>query len=215
MTAPGARARSDGGNGHPCGCAAWSHDPAARAAPAVASEAALQAADDFERTEKFDAFIESVDYGVSSDLIDSLTKLAHRRREVRIGVRWSPLIAQHARTPSEVIVTPRHVPALRTAAKRFKAPAAVTTVTITGTVAGLDRAKFGEAGISRIEISSGTSARRLRARLSNEQYFAAIEAHRRGFAMRMTGELRYATRGSSCAASVSAVDHLIPRSALT
>lgn len=153
-----------------------------------ASDAALQAAGDYYRTEQFDAFIESVDYGVSSDLIESLAKLAHGRQAVRIGVQWSPLVPKPVSTPSEVIITPDHVPALMTAAAIFRTETEVTTVRVSGSVRGLERPRFGEDGITTMDILTGTSARRLRARLSTDQYDEAIEAHRRGFLLRMTGE---------------------------
>ncbi len=153
-----------------------------------ASEAAVEAAREYRVTNNFGTFLESVDYGVSGELVDALAKLASDGEEVQIGAQWSPLASEPVNTPSEVIVTPGHVPALMTASARFKAPTAVATVTISGTVIGLDRPKFGEAGISRIDVLAGTSARRLRARLSSEQYEEAIEAHREGLVLRMTGE---------------------------
>jgi hypothetical protein len=153
-----------------------------------AAKAAVEAAKDYGRTQSFNAFIESVDYGVSGELVDALAKLASRGQEVQIDARWSPLVPEPANIPSEVIVTPDQVPALMTASARFKEPTAVTTVTVSGTVVALERPRFGEAGISRINVLAGTSARRLRARLSREQYDAAIEAHRGGSVLRMTGE---------------------------
>jgi hypothetical protein len=154
-----------------------------------AAEAAVEAAVEYRRRQSFNAFIESVDYGVSGELVDALAKLTTQSQEVRISSQWSPLVDEPVNIPSEVIVTPDHVPAFVTASARFKRPTAVSTVTVTGTVRGLERPKFGEAGISRIDVLSGISARRLRARLSREQYEAAIEAHRGGLALRMTGEL--------------------------
>jgi hypothetical protein len=154
-----------------------------------AAEAAVEAAVDYGRRQSFDAFIESVDYGVSGELVDALANLTTRSQEVRISAQWSPLVNEPVNIPSEVIVTPDYVPVFKTASRRFKQPTAVATVTVTGTIVGLDRPKFGEAGIGRIDVLTGISATRLRARLSNEQYLAAIEAHRDGFVLRMTGEL--------------------------
>jgi hypothetical protein len=154
-----------------------------------ASEAAMQAAADYNRTKEFDAVTEAVDYGVSSDLIDSLAELGHNRREVRIGVHWSPLVPKPASAPSEVTIHPDQIPALTRAAAILRQLTEVTTVTISGTVRQLEQQRFGETGISRIDVLTGTSARQLRVRLPAEQYTEAVEAHLRGAVLVVTGEL--------------------------
>ena len=153
-----------------------------------ASEAAVEAAEAFNETTSFEPFVEAVDYGVSSELVQALAKLAKGGHAGEISAQWSPWTREPENTPRTVEITPDHVSALTAAAVRFKEPASVTKVTVRGIVTGLDRPRFGQAGVSRLDVLSGTSARRLRIRLSRDQYDAAIEAHRAGDVLQVTGE---------------------------
>lgn len=153
-----------------------------------ASSAAIEAATEFGRTSSFGVFIEAVDYGVSSELVEALSNLARGGRETEISVQWSPLVRDPDNTPQSVQIQPNLVPAFVEAANRFKEPASVTRVTVRGTVTGLDRPRFGQAGISRLEVISGSQAKIIRVRLSRDQYEAAIEAHQAGLVLEVTGE---------------------------
>lgn len=153
-----------------------------------AAQVAIDAAEEYSRTNSFGVFLESVDYGVSSELTDAMIKFIGSGYETRIRAEWSPLVQRPVNTPEEVRIAPNHKSALGAASTRFKEPSAVTKVTVTGTVRGLDRPKYGEAGVSRIDVLTGSRAKRLRVRLSREQYDAAIDAHRAGLVVRMTGE---------------------------
>jgi hypothetical protein len=153
-----------------------------------ASEAAVEAAEAFNESETFEAFVEAVDYGVSSELVEALAKLAKGGQAAEISAQWSPWTREPEDTPRRVEIRPDHVSAFTVAASEFKQRASVTTVTVSGIVTGLDRPRFGQDGISRLDVMSGTQARRLRVRLSRDQYDEAIEAHRAGDVLQVTGE---------------------------
>lgn len=153
-----------------------------------ASGAAIEAAEEFDRTQSFEPFVEAVDYGVSAELIEALSKLAKGGQETEISVQWSPLARDPEGTPRTIGVKPDHMAALVEATNRLKEPASVTRVTVRGTVRGLDRPKFGQAGISTLDVLSGSQARILRVRLSRDQYEEAIGAHQAGDVLEVTGE---------------------------
>jgi hypothetical protein len=153
-----------------------------------ASEAAVEAAGAFNETESFETFVEAVDYGVSSELVQALAKLAKGGEAAEISAQWSPWTLEPENTPRRVEITPDHVAAFNVAAIRFREQTSVTTVTVRGIVTGLDRPRFGQDGISALDVLSGTQARRLRVRLSRDQYEEAIEAHRAGDVLQVTGE---------------------------
>jgi hypothetical protein len=153
-----------------------------------ASEAAVEAAGAFNETESFETFVEAVDYGVSSELVQALAKLAKGGEAAEISAQWSPWTPEPEGTPRRVEIRPDHVAAFNIAAIRFKEQTSVTTVTVRGIVTGLDRPRFGQDGISALDVLSGTQARRLRVRLSRDQYDEAIEAHREGSVLQVTGE---------------------------
>lgn len=153
-----------------------------------ASAAAVEAAAAFNETESFEAFVEAVDYGVSSELVEALAKLAKDGQAAEISAQWSPWTREPENTPRIVQIRPDHVQAFTAAANRFREPASVTTVTVRGIVTGLDRPRFGQDGVSRLDVLSGIQARRLRVRLSRDQYDAAIQAHQAGDVLQVTGE---------------------------
>lgn len=153
-----------------------------------ASEAAVEAAGAFNETESFEAFVEAVDYGVSSELVEALAKLAKGGEAAEISAQWSPWTPEPENTPRRVEIRPDHVPAFNIAAIRFRERTSVTTVTVRGMVTGLDRPRFGQDGVSRLDVLSGIQARRLRVRLSRDQYDAAIQAHQAGDVLQVTGE---------------------------
>lgn len=153
-----------------------------------ASGAAVAAAEEFDRTQSFEPFVEAVDYGASAELVEALSRLARGGRETEIRVHWSPLVRSPESAPRSIEIRPDHVSAFAEAATRFKRPASVTKVTVRGTVVGLERSRFGEDGISRLEVQSGSQARILRVRLSTDQYDAAIAAHQAGDVIEVTGD---------------------------
>ena len=71
-----------------------------------ASSAAIEAATEFGRTSSFGVFIEAVDYGVSSELVEALSNLATGGRETEISVQWSPLVRDPDNTPQSVQIQP-------------------------------------------------------------------------------------------------------------
>jgi hypothetical protein len=153
-----------------------------------AAQAAIDAAEEFSRSNSFSAFVDSVDYGVSSELIDALAVLGGGGHDAEIRAEWSPSVPEPSNTPRRISVSPNHVPALKLASERFRLSTEVATVTVSGTIVGLDRAKYGEAGISRMNVVGGSAAKRLRVKLSREQYDEAIVAHSVGAIVRVTGE---------------------------
>jgi hypothetical protein len=149
---------------------------------------AVEAAEEYNRNESLGPFMDAVDYGVSAELVEALSQVA-QHDETEIRATWSPLLADPSNTPNAVDVTPAHASAFVSVVPSLKKQSSVTQVTVTGTVTGLDRLRYGEAGISKLEVTSGINARRLRVRLSREQYDSAIAAHQEGNLLKVTGEV--------------------------
>src|SRR6266536_128153 len=153
-----------------------------------ATQAAVDAAREYRRTNSFAAFADSVDFGVSAEMVDSLATLASGGAETEIRAEWSPSVPEPVNIPNRVEVTPELVPLFKMASARFRESSVVNEVTVVGAVWGLERLRYGEAGISKMNVFEGSEAQRLRIRLSREQYEHAIEAHRGGSLLRATGE---------------------------
>jgi len=153
-----------------------------------ATQAAVDAAREYRRTNSFAAFADSVDFGVSAEMVDSLATLASGGAETEIRAEWSPSIPEPVNIPNRVEVTPELVPLFKMASARFRESSIVNEVTVVGAVWGLERPRYGEAGISKMNVVEGSEAQRLRIRLSRDQYEHAIEAHRGGSLLRVTGE---------------------------
>lgn len=153
-----------------------------------AAQAAVTAAEEFDRTGSYEPFFDAVNYGVSAELIQALGTMAETH-ETQVTATWSPLAGEPADTPRTIEVTPGHAPALALAASRFKETSEVTRVTVTGIVTGLDRPRSARTGVSKLDVTAGINARRLRVRLSSGQYDVAVEAHRSRSPVSVTGEL--------------------------
>jgi hypothetical protein len=153
-----------------------------------ATEAAVYAAQEFESTDSVEPFADMVEYGLSADLLDALSKLSGSGQEAEIRAVWSPLAGEPEHVPAVVEVRPDHLAAFAQAAIRFKEAPPPISVTIRGTVTNLDRRFAGQSGTSTLDVISGISARRVRVRLSASQHEAAIEAHRTGNVLQLTGE---------------------------
>jgi hypothetical protein len=153
-----------------------------------AAEAAIYAAHEFESTDSVEPFADMVEYGLSADLLDALSKLSGSGQDAEIRAVWSPLVGEPEHISTAVEVHPDHLAAFAQAAIRFKEAPPPISVTIRGTVTNLERRFAGQSGTSTLDVISGISARRVRVRLSAGQYEAAIEAHRIGDVLEVTGE---------------------------
>jgi hypothetical protein len=153
-----------------------------------AAEAAVYAAQEFESTDSVEPFADMVEYGLSADLLDALSKLSESGQEAEIRAVWSPLVGEPEHISTVVEVHPDHLAAFAQAAIRFKEAPPPISVTIRGTVTNLERRFAGQSGTSTLDVISGISAKRVRVRLSASQYEAAIEAHRIGDVLEVTGE---------------------------
>jgi hypothetical protein len=154
-----------------------------------AAAAAVYAAEEFDRTGSPEPFADMVDYGLSADLLESLSKLSEAGQEAEIRAQWSPLVSEPEHVARTVHVSPDHLSAFAQAVIRFKEAPPPTRVTIRGVVTKLARTHFGQPGTSTLRTLSGTPATTIRARLAPSQYDAAIEAHKIGDVVDVEGDL--------------------------
>jgi hypothetical protein len=153
-----------------------------------AAEAAVYAAGEYERYDSIEPFADMIEYGLSADLLDALSKLPESGQEAEIRAVWSPLAGDPEHVSASVEVRPDHLSPFAQAAMRFKEAPPPQSVTVRGEVTQLERQFSGQSGTSTLKVISGIDARRIRVRLSPQQYERAIEAHRIGDVLQVAGE---------------------------
>jgi hypothetical protein len=157
--------------------------------PMQAAAAAVYAAEESDRTDSPEPFADMVDYGLSADLLEALSKLTEAGQEAEIRAQWSPLVGEPEHVDRTVHVRPDHLSAFAQAVIRLKEAPPPTRTTVRGVVTKLARAQFGQPGTSTLRVLSGAPTTTIRARLAPGQYDAAIEAHKIGDVIEVEGDI--------------------------
>ena len=155
-----------------------------------ALDAAVRAATTFAETSDFAAFEQSVAQGVSAELCDAAIGLLSQGSDVELTVTPSADVPIARDVPMLVVLRSENLPALNTARREFRTEAPESNVRLSGIVERLNRTEQRGPGTIGFRILDGTeSANKARVRLEAEDYDKAIQAHREGRIVRVTGSL--------------------------
>ncbi|MGY0234968.1 hypothetical protein [Longispora urticae] len=162
----------------------------------TALEATREAIDYFNSRASLVAFDAAVEHGVSYELAKGLTGLIAQSDGADVSVSWSQNrgIEEVGPASSRFEFEPSDIPALERARDRFAITEPPIEVTVIGTVTLLDRARSGTAGVIRLDVIEGSQAKKLRVRMPQKMYELAIQAHRRGMAIRVSGRQKKSGR---------------------
>lgn len=154
----------------------------------VSLSAVREAMQEFRRTPKLEVFAEAVPEGVSYELVSSLGLLSEDSSESAVEISFFGATEPSRRVEFEFFAT--DVPVLDQAASYLAVTRAPERVTLRGVVTLLERPKAGEAGVVRLDVTSGGEARKVRVRLDADDYEAALNAHTNDREMEVTGNLQ-------------------------
>lgn len=141
----------------------------------------------------FNSFLEMVPLGVSANLCESILEADEKEilsRPIEVSVTWSYAINSSDRLPVKPIsFEPNIIPYIRQAAKEFRVRHP-EIVNIKGWVNILEReSRSGPGGLVRIHSRIDGKPRSVRVNLNPDSYNEAIEAHKRGEVIAVTGTL--------------------------
>ncbi len=141
----------------------------------------------------FNSFLEMVPLGVSANLCEALLWEDEKdslTRPIEVSVTWSYAIDHPGHLPTKPITfEPELLPYIRQAAKQFRVQNP-EEVTIRGWVNILEReSRSGPGGLVRIHSRIDGRPRSVRVNLDTESYNIAIESHKRGEVISVTGTL--------------------------
>lgn len=145
------------------------------------------ALDEYRRSPDMAVFGESVDTGVSYELVTALSVLSRDSAESAVTISFTS--EQSPSREVEVVFNPTDVPVLERAALFLAADRPPEHVVVHGYVTLLDRPRPGEPGVIRLQVTSGSDARVVRVRLESEDYRKALEAHQRNAELTVSGRL--------------------------
>jgi hypothetical protein len=134
-------------------------------------------------------FDETIDLGVSVDLLKGLRENLGTAEAVETAVNWNREVARKNKGIStEVVFEARHRQGLSVAQSRLQVVTASQKVNVLGTVVSLDRDTPGEPGVITVRVLDGAEANTIRISLDRE-YNEAVESHKSGDILRITGTL--------------------------
>jgi|CXWL01.1.fsa_nt_gi hypothetical protein len=141
----------------------------------------------------FNSFLELVPSGVSANLCEAIVDIDEKEslsRPIEVSVTWSYAVTSPDHLPiNPISFEPNIVPYIRQAAKEFRAQNP-EVVTIKGWINILEReSRSGPGGLVRIHSRIDGRPRSVRANLDTKSYNEAIEAHKRGEVIAVTGTL--------------------------
>ncbi|MCW3097840.1 MAG: hypothetical protein JWL77_3458 [Chthonomonadaceae bacterium] len=136
-------------------------------------------------------FVEAVDSGVSANLCAALAGLGMDTptQDVTLGINWSPTRAVPEKTPSRFLFTADAFPILREAARLLREDIPQEDFELYGVVLAVRREEGAPTGRVTIRGYVDGSLRQVRVDMNEENYEAAIEAHRKGLPVQCEGEL--------------------------
>lgn len=133
------------------------------------------------------AFDELASSGVSAELLKALSSISQEVNESGVILEFSR--EGHAARRKEFTFSGDESPILERASRRFMEDPEPQQVTIIGSTTLLERPKFGESGIVRVKVHSGSEVRNVRVRVSSSDYPSIVDAHRDGQSVLVTGQL--------------------------
>ncbi|GAB2586046.1 hypothetical protein GCM10027168_18510 [Streptomyces capparidis] len=154
--------------------------------------AVRDAVDHRRATGSMTAFEAAVALGACQELLDSVVRLVRDTAGVEVLLSWSPTAGAPLGFPDRVetvAFSPADLPVLTEAGARYVAAEPSVPVRITGQVERLHRPGGGGPGTVRLRVLSGADVARVRARLDEEGYRVAANAHLTGLPVRVSGRL--------------------------
>ncbi|WP_406478888.1 hypothetical protein [Streptomyces platensis] len=149
-----------------------------------------EAVDHFATTGSSHGFIENVSAGLCYEITQAVRDLVRNSDGAEVSVEMH-LAADLFDPPSidrhELTFTPTDYPILEKAGNLLAATARPQNVTVVGTVTLLNRPTPGSPGVVRLDVLSGTPAKKMRVRLKVEDYDIAVDAHRDNLALKVSG----------------------------
>jgi hypothetical protein len=158
---------------------------------ATALGAARDAAATFARTSDFGAFEQAVPQGVSAELCAAAIGMLEAGGDVEFAFTPTPDVPTSVAINSRVILSREHLGPLHTAHDEFKRTAPISEVSIRGRVDNLNRPgmKEGRGTVAVKVIGGDTDVNMVRVPLDASEYAKAIDAHRDGRELNVTGRL--------------------------
>ncbi len=133
-----------------------------------ALRAAREAVDHGRATGSMDAFTTAVGAGVSHELTEALVALVQGAEGARVGVDWAPAAGVPegcVATAGPVEFSPGDLPVLLEAGRRYRRAEPSVTVTVTGAVVRMYRARPRGDGLVRLRVLAGADVGHLRVTL--------------------------------------------------
>lgn len=147
-----------------------------------------EAVDHYTQTSSFSAFESGVKDGISYELTNAVLGLVNGSERADITVEWDILgIPAEEASLVKLEFERRDQPALSRAVERLAAYSTPELVRVSGMVTLLERPRPASDGIIRLDVISGSTASKLRVHLSEQDYEIALDAHRNGLALTLTG----------------------------
>lgn len=160
----------------------------------TALSAVQEAADHYNRNASLAAFEEGVKNGISKELTEAIGGMLRHADATTIHIDWSPDGQQILPVSGEPASEDRNftfeasiLPVLERATVRLAAMTSSEYVTAQGWVSVVSRPSRKQAGVIRLRVVRGSSARTLSVRLSNEQYELAATAVTSNAVLRVNG----------------------------
>jgi hypothetical protein len=154
-----------------------------------ALKAVSGALEDFKRQPKIEVFYDTIEEGVSYELVKALSKFT-QGSESAIRIDRSADGAGNS-VPVEVAFAPTSAPILDQVANALVLDPEPQGVTLQGEVIVLSREtdREGPARIIRLNVEGASDINKVRVRLDADQYEVAMEAHRREASLQVRGRL--------------------------
>lgn len=148
----------------------------------------IEAIGHYRETNSLSAFT-APELALSYEAVMAVKSIAENSDYASITVSWEPGPTDMVGHEQEFIFTATQVPVLERAANELAQPEPRRKVTAIGTVHLLSRPDARGPGVVGITTLSGEPARKLRVRLSEEDYHSAINAHDQGHIVHVQGDL--------------------------
>lgn len=152
--------------------------------------ATREAIEHYESASSFAGFSDGVDRGVSYEMVTAIQAMLDNSDGADVSIAWElgqELNIEQLADPVTVEFEPRFYPILENASHRLASTSPPEKVTVIGTVTLLERPSAESPGVIRVEVLSGSPAKKIRVRLDHDQYELALEAHKNDAGVVITG----------------------------
>ncbi|WP_326652594.1 hypothetical protein [Streptomyces sp. NBC_01750] len=146
--------------------------------------------DHYANTGSSAGFVDNVNRGFCFEITQAVRDLVRDSDGAEVGIEMNVAadLFEAARTESHKLeFSPADYPVLETAGNILAATSRPQQVTVVGAVTLLERPQFGRPGLIRVDVLSGSTAKKMRVRLKSEDYDLAMDAHRDNMAIKVTG----------------------------